>query len=192
MDILSRRDATRWSGLTEGAHASPAATPAHAAVRAQQRQTNARVEKSNARIRGGDALVGGPPLEGGNEGTAGVLTAQLAALQRALTDDAGGEPEMARIQLEGVHRYILGRAGKPLERKAVHREGDPPLPPPPAPILAIDPSIMKSDIGSIKELAPELLITAAEVAAKVRYGRVECVDMPALEARCAEERAYEC
>ena len=173
MDLLARRDASRWGGLGELEAAAATRAAAAAEARAQSRID--------------PALLAGAPLElGGNEANAAMLHAQLLKLQRAadLSDtpaahqsDAAATPAAAtaaaaangqseaRKLLAQVHSFLRGRVGIVDPKPPVHREGDPPPPPPPVPLLSIDPALMA--VTAARELAPELLVATAETAAKV-------------------------
>lgn len=149
MDLLGRRDASRWGGLSD--------------VEVEAR------EAAKARRAAAHATTAGPPLEGGNESVGGVLHAQMAQLEQALRAHAALDHVRAAKLLDGTLTFLRGAAGLPTPKPIVPREGDPPLPPPPPPTLAIDHAIMHTSLGSAKDIAPELLLQAAEVAAKVRH-----------------------
>ena len=162
MDVLGRRDSSRWGGLSDVEAAAKAKAAARAAAQAARRVD--------------PMLLAGPPLEaGGNDSLSSILQARLVALQsvQSLWDSAEGSTPAgqaeARKRLTEVHRFIQGQAGVPIPKPVVPREGDPPPPPPPQPSLTIDPTVGGlASLSHAKEIAPELLILAAETAANLQ------------------------
>jgi len=164
MELLGRRDASRWGGAGALEQAE-AAKKAEAARRAKEKRRD-------------PAILAGPPLEQGGADTVGSnLHASLLQLQRIAAQwdspeaAASDSPLRAscRAQLATLHRTVLGLAGLAPPKPPKRAEDDPPPPPPPAPLLAIDEKLIAAARarGSAQNIAPELLVATAETAAKL-------------------------
>jgi len=164
MDLLGRRDASRWGGLSD--------IEVEAREKEKKRQAEAR-----KRLGQNDELEAGPPREEGAAPLGGsILHAHLTNLTRATRLAQDGKMNEARKLVERVHAALRGQAG--LRTKSVSAEEvaeqqsrafqttDPTAPPrPPSPTrMRIDKELMAAAV-SAREVAPELIIATGETAA---------------------------